>query len=167
MTADQTGGNAPEEKPRAPYLKLKARESLGDDAKGTGTWSILKDMKISLVDGGVSILKQGLSKLTGAFSGRDLPKADDLAPTPVNRGTQTDGAIGAQQLTVDGGGTAPAVVGSPGSQEETSAFGFDWVDNLLEELDASHPIPDEVSNPPVAAVADLSSRDETPLFPGV
>jgi hypothetical protein len=169
MAADHTGDNGAQEKPATPYLRLKARESLGDDPKGTNSWSILKQMKISLVDGGVSILKQGISKLTGAFSGRDLPMAGDLAPTPVNSGTQSDGVIQARG-TVDSGRhvdeeTVPSRVGDAASEEDTAAFGFDWVDNLLEELDASHPLPSD-NNPSVTANVDRHSSDEL-LFPGV
>src|SRR5262250_766889 len=103
MAAEQSGADTPEKAngPKPSYFKLKARESLGEDAKGTSSWSFLKELKISLVDGGVSILKQGISKLTGAFSGADLPEGGSPvtsatpaeAPASANTGMQSQGAI--------------------------------------------------------------------------
>ncbi len=142
MAAEQTEGKAME-KPgssEAPDLKRKAQEVIGGGPRGTSSWAILKDLHMSIIDGGVSILKQGLSRLTGAVCGPNFGTGEKPSAVPEDSGALSGLVIGTSAKADSGmpGEDEPCVTGARDSgQDEPAAFGVDWIDDLLEELDSS------------------------------
>src|SRR4030095_320017 len=71
----------------APQIKQTAKQYLNDSPRGTGSWQLLKDLRMSIVDGGINILKQGMGKLPGATTSAEGPSDQKQTPASQTAGT--------------------------------------------------------------------------------
>src|SRR5262249_8822533 len=94
----------------ADYLEDKARE--------TSSWSILKDLRVSIIDSGVSILRKGLSMLSGNAEKTEDASGDKQPPKPTEEGGDGKGGNGAPDAGKDA--------------ENPAELGGDWIDNMVD-----------------------------------
>jgi len=94
----------------ADYLEDKARE--------TSSWSILKDLRVSIIDSGVSILRKGLSMLSGNAEKTEDASGDKQPPKPTEEGGDGKGGNGAPDAGKDA--------------ENPTELGGDWIDNMVD-----------------------------------
>lgn len=168
MAAEQTEDKAPDQtsNSQAPYLKFSAREALNEGPKTSSSWSILKELKMSILDGGVSILKKGISKITGSVSGFDASQLEKKPLAQENRAPEPGRAAASSETA---GSSAPVAEKSAAGKDDTSQdaqadFGGDWIDDLLAELDATdlEPATSPTSPPGAGHVTAPGTDSERP-----
>lgn len=142
MAAEKTGGNSPDNNAKAvPHLKQMAQQYLNTSPRGTSSWQMLKDLRLSIVDGGVNILKSGVDKLTGT-SRNPKPVSDtkQTASTQESATKESDKASTERNIS---GKTESEVVNQTQistiesnhiGEHPTEAVGGDWVDYLMDSI---------------------------------
>jgi len=137
MAAARTGDDTPDKKNTsgAPHIKHTAEQYLNVSPRGTSSWQMLKDLRLSIVDEGVNALKQGISRITGVF-GTTAPTHHDQ-PVPRAEVNSADAGPPGQESARSRETGAQSVATTNGSVSESVAVANDWMDNLLNNLMSS------------------------------